>query len=174
MDSISAPSWQFKPPSYAAGAGAEAAAAEYSSPAAPRGTPAVLSPLRINVRAYGMVLVGLALVFAWLWLSAGTSSGTWWRGVWYSAALVQAVVAAMLLCAAGGQTRRRWGPPLGTTLLPLAAPLVYVVLLEIYLADPDAGDAQKHWALWAGRVVAVLSLLSAGAAAGLYWRARKG
>jgi len=176
MDDLSAgaapAAWQFKAPSYASDAELlpllDASETPHAGPH--HHTPAAPSPLRINVRAYGMVLVAVSLVFVWLWMAAGTDAGTWWRPVWYAAGLLQAVVAGMLLCAAGGEKRRQWAPPLGTTLLPLAAPLISAVLLEIYLAEPDAGEAQKHWALWAGRAVSVLALVSAGAAAGLYWR----
>ena len=169
-----APGWRFSAPSYAQEeeerASANASLSQQQQYRA--GTPSPLSPLDLNVRTYGLALVATSLVFAYLWISAETRYGTWWRPAWYVVALVQAVLAGMLLCAAGGGVRRGWGPPLGATLLPFAAPLIFAALLEIHLAEPDGGDAQKLWTVWAGRAVAVLSLLSAGAAAGLYWRAR--
>lgn len=134
------------------------------------GTPAQEAALRLHVQAYGLILVGLSLLFAYLWLAAGSRAGTWARGPWYAAALAQAVVAGLLLSAAGGETRRKWGPPLGTTLLPFAAPLLHVLLLEARLAEPDGGDRKTEWAEWAGRGLALVTLASAGAAAGLYWR----
>lgn len=134
------------------------------------GTPASEAALQLHVRAYGLILVGLALLLAYLWLAADSRAGTWARGPWYAAALAQAVVAGLLLSAAGGETRRRWGPPLGTTLLPFAAPLLHILLLETRLAEPDGGDRKTEWAVWAGRTLALVTLASAGAAAGLYWR----
>lgn len=162
------PGWRFSAPAYASGEEQE----QRVSGQFAAGTPSPPSPLDLNVRAYGLALVATSLVFAYLWISAETRYGTWWRPAWYAVALVQAVLAGMLLCAAGGGVRRGWGPPLGATLLPFAAPLIFVALLEMHLAEPDGGDAQKRWTVWAGRAVAVVSLLSAGAAAGLYWRAR--
>jgi hypothetical protein len=133
------------------------------------GTPASEAALRLHVRVYGLILVGLALILAYLWLAADSRAGTWARGPWYAAALAQAVVAGLLLSAAGGETRRKWGPPLGTTLLPFAAPLLHVLLLETRLAEPDGGERKTEWAVWAGRALSLLTLASAGAAAGLYW-----
>jgi hypothetical protein len=157
-------------PKAAAGGGMFLSAAEMAGSSRSAGTPAQEAALRLHVRAYGLILVGLSLVFAYLWLAAGSGAGTWARGPWYAAALAQAVVAGLLLSAAGGETRRKWGPPLGTTLLPFAAPLLHVLLLEARLAEPDGGDRKTEWAEWAGRGLALVTLASAGAAAGLYWR----
>lgn len=157
----------------AAGPGPASHSALLLASASGSGTPAAEAALQLNVRAYGLILLGLTLVFAYLWFAADTKAGTWWRGAWYATGLAQAVVAGMLITAAGGETRRKWGPPLGTALLPFAAPLLHVLLLETLLAEPDAGDRRHAWAMWAGRALALITVASAAAAAGLYWRRKR-
>jgi hypothetical protein len=129
-------------------------------------------PLAVNPRVFAIVLMVMSVVFVYLWAVVGTDVGIWWKTPWYAAALVQGVAAGMLLCLAGYShaARSRWSPPLYATALPFVVPIVYVLLLEVATQEADTRDRPREWTLWTGRVISVLSLVSAGVATGMYWR----